>query len=106
MARLLVVDDDPNVARTLVELLAAHGYSAERAASGEEALDRLQHGGIDLVVLDVRLPGMNGFEACERIRERFGSALPVLMVTALGDTMSLRRGYEAGADDFLPKPVD
>lgn len=106
MPRILVVDDDPHVARTLVDLLAFHGHETSRAESGEEALELLKPGGFDLVILDVRLPGISGFETCARIRETLGRSLPVIMLTALGDLGSLRQGYEAGADDFLQKPVD
>jgi signal transduction histidine kinase/DNA-binding response OmpR family regulator len=106
MPRILVVDDDPHVARTLVDLLAFHGHEAVRAESGEQGLERLIAESFDLVILDVRLPGINGFETCVRIREAVGRSLPVIMLTALGDLGSLRQGYEAGADDFLQKPVD
>ncbi|PYQ01133.1 MAG: hypothetical protein DMF82_20220 [Acidobacteria bacterium] len=106
MPRILVVDDDPHVARTLVDLLALHEYKAERAESGEKALELLLREPFDLVLLDVRLPGMNGFETCSRIREKIGPSLPVIILTALGDPASVREGYDAGADDFLTKPVD
>lgn len=106
MPRILVVDDDPHVARTLVDLLALHEYKAERAESGEKALELLVREPFDLVLLDVRLPGMNGFATCLRIRERIGPSLPVIILTALGDPASVREGYDAGADDFLTKPVD
>jgi len=106
MPRILVVDDDPHVARTLVDLLALHEYNAERAESGEKALELLLREPFDLVLLDVRLPGMNGFETCSRIREKIGPSLPVIILTALGDPASVREGYDAGADDFLTKPVD
>jgi signal transduction histidine kinase/DNA-binding response OmpR family regulator len=106
MPRILVVDDDPHVARTLVDLLALHEYKAERAESGEKALELLLREPIDLVLLDVRLPGMNGFATCLRIREKIGPSLPVIILTALGDPASVREGYDAGADDFLTKPVD
>jgi signal transduction histidine kinase/DNA-binding response OmpR family regulator len=106
MPRLLVVDDDPHVSRTLVELLALHGFEADRAESAEQGLDRLEHETFDLVLLDVRLPGMSGFDACRKIREAKGASLPVIMLTAYGDPVSVRQGYEAGADDFLQKPVD
>ncbi|HLA77373.1 MAG TPA: GAF domain-containing protein [Vicinamibacteria bacterium] len=104
--RILVVDDDPNIARTLVDLLALHSYQADKAESGEKALDELRRERFDLVILDLRLPGISGFETCVQIREEFGPSLPVIMLTALGDTRSLRQGYESGADDFLQKPVD
>jgi len=106
MPRILVVDDDPHVARTLVDLLALHEYKAERAESGEKALELLVREPFDLVLLDVRLPGMNGFATCLRIREKIGPSLPVIILTALGDPASVREGYDAGADDFLTKPVD
>ena len=106
MPRLLVVDDDPHISRTLVELLALHGFEADRAESAEQGLDRLQHEAFDLVLLDVHLPGLSGFDACRKIRETKGASLPVIMLTAYGDALSVRQGYDAGADDFLQKPVD
>ncbi len=106
MTRVLVVDDDPMVGKTLVDLLGLHGYPALRTESGELGLAALAEDQFDLVLLDVRLPGMNGFETCERVREVHGPALPVIMMTAFGDPVAVRRGYEAGADDFLHKPVD
>jgi signal transduction histidine kinase/DNA-binding response OmpR family regulator len=106
MPKLLLVDDDPHVSRTLLDILALHGYPAVRVESGEAALERLEREPFDLVILDVRMSGMNGFQTCVRIRDRYGPSLPVLILTALGDTASLKEGYEAGADDFLTKPVD
>ena len=72
MAQVLVVDDDPHIGKTLLDLLSLHGYVADRAESGERGLDALAAGGFDLVLLDVRLPGMSGFETCARIREAQG----------------------------------
>jgi len=106
MAGILLIDDDPLVGKTLVDLLSLHGYSASRAESAEQGLEALAGGTFDLVLLDVRLPGMSGFEACARIREVHGPYLPVIMMTAFGDPVAVRRGYEAGADDFLHKPID
>lgn len=105
-SRILVVDDDARVARTLVDVLSHHGHDLARAESGEEALEQLASAGFDLVLLDVRLPGISGFETCARIRERYGPALPVLMLTGDPDPELVREGYEAGADDFLLKPVE
>ena len=104
--RILVVAADPFVARTLMDLLAHHGYPVLRAESGEQALDLLARERIDLVILDVCLPGINGFETCTRLRETHGPSLPVLILTAFGDVAAVRQGHEAGADDFLQKPVD
>jgi signal transduction histidine kinase/DNA-binding response OmpR family regulator len=106
MAQILVVDDDPHVARALVDLLDLHGYTAVRAESGEQALDILSREPADLVLLDVRLPGISGFETCARIRERHGPSLPVVMLTAFGDPAAVRQGFDSGAEDVLSKPVD
>jgi signal transduction histidine kinase/DNA-binding response OmpR family regulator len=106
MSQVLVIDDDPLIGKTLVDLLSLHGYPARRAESAEQGLEALARGGFELVLLDLRLPGMSGFEACQRIREAHGAYLPVIMMTAFGDPVAVRRGYEAGADDFLHKPID
>ncbi len=106
MTQVLLIDDDPLVGRTLVDLLGLHGYAAVRVESAERGLEALAVGGFDLVLLDLRLPGMSGFEACVQIRERHGPYLPVIMMTAFGDPVAVRRGYESGADDFLHKPID
>jgi len=105
-SRILVVDDDARVARSLTGVLTHHGYELVRAESGEAALEHLGLTGFDLVLLDARLPGISGFRTCERIRELYGPALPVLMLTGDPDQKLMREGYEAGADDFLLKPVD
>lgn len=102
-SRILVVDDDPLAAQVLDELLTRHGHVVVRAASGEEALAAEPP---DLLLLEVRLPGLSGYEICARIRERHGLAIPVLMLTALGDASSAQCCYDSGADDFIPKPVD
>jgi signal transduction histidine kinase/DNA-binding response OmpR family regulator len=106
MSRILVVDDDPIVARTLVDLLALHDHVAVKADGGEAALRLLAEGPFDLVMLDLRMPGLDGVATCTRIRARYGASLPVLMLTGSPDASSLRQAYEAGADDFLQKPVD
>jgi signal transduction histidine kinase/DNA-binding response OmpR family regulator len=104
--RVLVVDDDPLISRALVEVLSLHGHPATLAESGEQALELLARDPFDVVILDVRLPGINGFTTCQRIRAAHGPALPVLILTAFGDAEAVRRGHEAGADDLLQKPVD
>jgi len=105
-SRILVVDDDTLAQRTFEELLMRQGLGVTCAGSGEEALEHLAENPCDLVLLDVRLPGISGYEACALIRERHGPALPVLMLTAYDDAASSRRSYDAGADDYLTKPVD
>src|SRR5512143_3600187 len=104
--RILVVDDDPGVARALSDLLSLHGYSVLRADSGEEAIAALEAARCDLVLLDIGLPGMSGVEACARMRQRHGPSLPIVMLTGTGDATASRRSYEAGVDDFLHKPLD
>jgi K+-sensing histidine kinase KdpD/DNA-binding response OmpR family regulator len=105
--RILVVDDDAAVRRTLVTLLEYNGYPALAADSGIVALELLsRETDIDLVILDVVMPKMTGFETCIRIRKAHGPSLPVIMLTAFGDAQAMRQALEAGADDFLIKPVD
>ncbi len=104
MRTLLVVDDDARLRGLLAEYLGGRGYAVETAASGQEALDRLRSGGIDLCILDVMMPGMDGFEVCRRIRA--SSDLPVIMLTARGDDTDRIVGLELGADDYLPKPFN
>ncbi|MEY3551787.1 MAG: hypothetical protein RL735_135 [Pseudomonadota bacterium] len=106
-ARVLVVDDLlPNI-RLLQARLTAEYYEVLTAQSGAEALAICARGGCDLVLLDVMMPGMDGFETCARIKAAPESAhIPVVMVTALDQPSDRVRGLEAGADDFLTKPVD
>ncbi|MBI2390019.1 MAG: response regulator [Deltaproteobacteria bacterium] len=104
-ARLLVIDDDARNRRLLEAILGPEGYDVVEASSGEVALEVLSQGGIDLVLLDVMMPGIDGIETCRRIR-RDSLDLPVVMVTAAADRASRVRAKEAGADDFLTKPVD
>jgi class 3 adenylate cyclase/CheY-like chemotaxis protein len=105
-ARVLVVDDQaPNV-RLLEAILTPRGYAVSSASSGEEALAMIAESGPDLVLLDIVMPGMDGYEVCRKIRERTETAyLPVVMVTASGDEQKVK-ALEAGADDFLTKPVN
>ena len=105
-ARILVVDDTPLNVKLLADLLGAKGYAVETAASGREALAKIAAGPPDLVLLDVMMPEMSGYEVCARIRANPETAmLPVVMVTALDAGQERVKGIEAGADDFLPKPV-
>jgi adenylate cyclase len=105
-ARLLVVDDTPVNLKLLADLLIAKGYAVELATSGPEALKRLESDSVDLVLLDVMMPGMSGYEVCRKIRDNPATAmLPVVMVTALDPGQERVKGIEAGADDFLSKPI-
>ncbi len=106
-ARVLVVDDILANVKLLEARLAAEYFDVLSAFSGEEALDVLARERIDLVLLDVMMPGMDGFEACRRIKsDPRTHHIPVIIVTALDQTSDKIQGLESGADDFLTKPVD
>ena len=106
-AKLLVVDDTPQNVKLLADLLAAKGYAVVTAASGPEALKAVEAERPDLVLLDVMMPGMSGYEVCRKIRENPATGiLPVVMVTSLDPAGERIKGLEAGADDFLTKPIN
>jgi len=106
-ATVLVVDDDPTT-RTWADVhLGSGGFRTLQAASGEEALDILEHERPDLVLLDVEMPGLDGYATCERIRAVPGlETLPVVMATGHDDQQSIEHAYESGATDFVTKPVN
>ena len=105
-ARILVVDDTPVNVKLLADLAGAKGYRVSIAASGAEALAAIAAAPPDLVLLDVIMPGMSGYEVCRAIRAEPRTAiLPVIMVTALDPLEERVKGLEAGADDFLSKPI-
>jgi two-component system cell cycle response regulator len=104
---ILIVDDDPTARDTLEALLFREGYDLYFATDGPEALEKASHLVPDLVLLDVMMPGMNGFDVCRQLRsDPLLAEVPVLMVTALDDRDSRLHGIEAGADDFVSKPFD
>lgn len=104
---VLVVDDTAANANLLADLLRHHGFTVMTASDGESALAAVASHAPDLVLLDVIMPGMDGFETCRRIRAAPGNTmLPVVMVTALESKEDRVRGIEAGADDFLSKPIN
>jgi len=104
--KVLVVDDEPNI-RELVEVaLKFHGCAVAVSASGKDALHQVESYGPDLMILDVMLPDMDGFEVCRRLKTNPATHhIPVVMVTALDQPSDRVRGLDAGADDFLTKPV-
>jgi two-component system cell cycle response regulator len=106
-ARILVVDDNPVNVRVLADWLASEHYVVSTAADGFEALAKIAAERPDIVLLDVVMPELNGFEVCRRIKADPAMAgIPVIMVTALSDVDDLVRGFEAGADDFVTKPFN
>jgi class 3 adenylate cyclase len=106
-AKVLVVDDTPANVKLFADLLSSNGYAVATAASGEEALARLPDEKPDLILLDVMMPGLSGYDVCRRIRADPATALlPVVMCTSLDPQQERVKGIEAGADDFLSKPVN
>jgi two-component system, OmpR family, response regulator MprA len=101
--RLLVVDDDPDVRESLSRALRYAGYQVATAVHGADALDAVARAPVDLIVLDVLMPIVDGLDACRRLRER-GDATPVLVLTARDAVEDRVTGLEAGADDYLVKP--
>src|SRR4029453_12956581 len=105
-AKVLVVDDTPQNVKLLADVLGAKGYVAVTASSGEEGLAKLAAEKPDIVLLDVMMPGMSGYDVCRRIRADPATALlPVVLVTSLDPHQEPVKGIEAGADDFLSKPI-
>jgi CheY-like chemotaxis protein len=104
---VLCVDDDPLNLSLLDAMLTGRGFEAIKAGSGREALETIGNQAIDVVLLDVMMPGMDGFEVCRRIKsdERCRN-IPVIMITAYADKENRIRGIEAGAEDFISKPFD
>src|SRR3990170_2916743 len=106
-ARILVVDDEERNRRLLVAMLEADGYTAPEAADGAQALELARQSSPDLVLLDIMMPGMDGYEVARALKaDAATKAIPVVMVTALDDRESRLRGLEAGAEEFVTKPVD
>jgi class 3 adenylate cyclase/ActR/RegA family two-component response regulator len=107
VAKILVVDDTPNNVKLLSDLLASRGYEVVTASDGDEALLRVKDSKPDLVLLDVMMPRLNGYDTCRAIRaDPETGILPVVMVTALDPSTERVKGIEAGADDFLTKPIN
>ena len=105
MVNILVVEDDPNVRRLTCMVLEQSGYAALPAPDGQAALDVLEHERVDLAVVDVMMPGIDGLALTRMLRDA-GNDLPVLVVTARGTIRDKHAGFGAGADDYLVKPVD
>jgi adenylate cyclase len=106
-AKVLVVDDTPQNVKLLADILTAKGYTAITAASGEEGLAKVADESPDLVLLDIMMPGLSGYDVCRRLRAEPATALlPVVLVTSLDPQGERVKGIEAGADDFLQKPIN
>ena len=103
-ARILLVEDDPSIREVTAIGLSAAGFAVTTAADGIDGLERFRTEPVDLVLLDIMLPRLDGYEVCRQIRKT--STVPVVMLTARGDTMDVVVGLEAGADDYVRKPFD
>ena len=101
-ARIMVVDDDPQIRRVLRTAFVAQGYEAVDARNGEEALEMLRDEKVDLVILDVNMPGMSGLETCRAIRS--SSEIPIVMLTVRDAEADKVEALDAGADDYMTKP--
>ncbi|KMM38112.1 response regulator [Guptibacillus hwajinpoensis] len=101
-ARILVVDDEERIRKLLRMYLERENYEIEEAENGEEALEIATEDDFDLILLDLMLPGMDGIEVCQQMREQ--KATPVIMLTAKGEEANRVQGFEVGADDYITKP--
>jgi two-component system alkaline phosphatase synthesis response regulator PhoP len=103
--RLLLIEDEPGLVMTLTDRLMAEGYDVESAGDARTALDFATNTSFDAILLDVMLPGGNGFDICRTLRQR-GNQTPILMLTARGQVVDRVVGLKLGADDYLVKPFD
>jgi len=103
-ARILVVDDEREIRRCLELSLAEKGFAVIAAESGEKGLELLQHSPVDVAIIDLLLPGMDGIMVTQRIRERF--MLPIIILSAIGDDKTKVEALEKGADDYVTKPFN
>lgn len=104
--KILVIEDDPVIARLMQYTLTKHGYEVLTAANGLEGLRKARHERPDLIMLDVMLPGIDGFEICHRLRaELQGDGVPIVMLSGKARDVDKATGLDLGADDYLVKPV-
>lgn len=104
MAQIMIVDDDPNIRKLVGHFLNRDGFQIMEATNGREALRTLETVKADLIILDIMMPEMDGWELCRELREHYD--LPILMLTAKGESAQKVKGFELGTDDYLVKPFD
>lgn len=102
--KVLIIDDDPKLNRLLTDFLSGYGFKVQTAETPSSGLKKMRRDKPDIIILDVMLPEMNGFEVCKQIR--LDSAVPIIMLTARGEPTDRIVGLEIGADDYLPKPFE
>ena len=105
MHKVMLIDDEDGLQRAMRELLVSHGYEFCGAMNGEEGLEMLSREHPDLLLLDVMLPGINGFDLCQKIRSQ-GRRIPIIFVSAKSDIVDKSIGFRAGGDDYVTKPFD
>ena len=105
MKRILLIEDEPGIVLTLTDRLTREGYVVESAVDGESGLERASRDAFDLVLLDVMLPRMSGFDVCKELRKR-GIETPIVMLTARGQVVDKVVGLKLGADDYITKPFE
>ena len=105
-AKILLVDDDKNTLETLGDLLEQEGYAVVTAADGKEALNKIDHEEPDVALIDTRLPGIDGYEVCKRMKEIEGLTTKIIIYTAYVDAVNVAKAREVGADDFIGKTSD
>lgn len=105
MFKILIVEDDANTRRLMGAILKANGYQPLMAEDGEQALEVLDHEQVDLLIVDIMMPNLDGYQLTEQLRAA-GNTLPILMVTARQSTPDKRQGFLVGTDDYMVKPVD
>lgn len=105
MSKIMIVDDDPNICELIHALLRNGGFDACEARDGRDALEKITFENPDLVILDLMMPNMDGYELCRKLRQYYEN-LPILMLTAKAELTFKIRGFDAGADDYLTKPFE
>lgn len=104
MSKILIVDDDPHIRELVRVFLRNEGFDVYEASDGIEALSKLQEIKVDMVILDIMMPNMDGWQLCRKLREDYD--FPILMLTAKGETSEKVKGFKLGTDDYLVKPFD
>jgi two-component system, OmpR family, response regulator len=104
MSKLLIVDDDPNIRELVKVFLMQEGFGVLEASNGLEALSLLELTSVDMVILDIMMPQMDGWELCRELREHY--EMPLLMLTAKGETVQKVKGFQLGTDDYMVKPFE
>ncbi len=103
MSKILVVDDDPHIRELIRLFLQTEGFDIHEASDGVEALSKLEAIKVDMVILDVMMPNMDGWQLCSELRKHYD--LPLLMLTVKGETSQKVKGFHLGTDDYMVKPV-